>query len=51
MSLDELSGMKGLKQIYKSLETICLDDIEKETVFSRHTAHYLNRCFPDWMKG
>jgi len=50
MKLDEVSGMRGLKQIYKSLEATGHDLWEKEKVFSRHSAHFLNRCFPDWKK-
>jgi len=49
-AFDEDAGIRGLKQIYKSLESTGADEREKEVTFSRHTAHYLNRCYPDWMK-
>jgi hypothetical protein len=50
MSLDEVSGMKGLKQIWRSLvarkgKDECIDEI-----FERHSLHFLERCFPDWIK-
>lgn len=50
VSMNEVSGMRGLKQIYRSLMRNNIDDMEKEEVFIRHTHHFLNRCFPNWMK-
>jgi len=49
MNLNELSGIRGLKQIWKSLSTNKKEK-EKDKVFARHSHHFLNRCFRDWMK-
>jgi len=48
MSHDETSGMRGLKQIWKSLEA--RNNKNKHEIFEKHTSHYLNRCFQDWIK-
>jgi hypothetical protein len=54
MRLDEVSGMRGVKQIWRSLVARkgkdkhvddCIDEI-----FERHSEHFLDRCFPDWIR-
>ena len=50
MTLDDVSGMKGLKQIYKSLVARSIKKEDKDNIFEKHSAHFLNRCFPGWMK-
>lgn len=50
MRLDELSGMKGLRQIYKSLVARGIKKKERDIIFEKHSAHFLNRCFSGWMK-
>jgi len=53
MGMDELSGMNGLKQIYKSLISKMKDGKLTEdanTTFKRHSEHFLNRCFRDWKR-
>ena len=50
MRFDELSGMRGLKQIWHSLKTRKIEKKEADMIFERHSKHYLNRCFSDWMK-
>jgi hypothetical protein len=45
------SGIIGLKQIYKSLERKNLSQEEKDRIFEKHSAHFLNRVVPDWIKG
>ncbi len=45
------SGVLGLKQIWKSLRTRGCEDTEANKIFDRHTQHFLNRCFCDWVKG
>jgi hypothetical protein len=50
MKLDAVSGMCGLKQIYKSLVARGIKKEERDEIFEMHSAHFLNRCFPGWMK-
>jgi hypothetical protein len=50
MNLDALSGMRGLKQIYKSLVARGIKEEDRDTIFEKHSAHFLNRCFSGWMK-
>ena len=50
MRLDEVSGIRGLKQIYKSLHARKIEAWKRDEVFERHSAHFLTRCFPDWLK-
>ena len=50
MKHDEVSGMRGLKQIWKSLNARIKDERERETVFAQHTKHFLDRCFMGWLK-
>jgi len=50
MHLDEYHGLRGLKQIYRSLQTRMIEKEEAECILERHTQHYLNRCFPDWIR-
>jgi len=49
MKFDEVSGIRGLKQIWNSL--VERDDENKDEIFKKHVNHYLNRCFPGWMKN
>lgn len=52
VKFDETSGMRGLKQIHRSL--MIRGDItpgEKYEVFEHHVHNYLNRCFPGWVRG
>ncbi len=47
---DAESGFKGLKQIYK---TLCSQNLTQEDIsvrLSKHSGHYLDRCFLDWMR-
>lgn len=50
--MDPVSGMRGLKQILKCL-IICrkgsLENEEPDETFERHSAHFLERCFPGWI--
>jgi hypothetical protein len=51
MKYDETTGMRGIKQIAKSLTL--RDDItpeQKEQILEHYTHNYLNRCYPGWMK-
>ena len=48
MKFDEVSGLRGLKQIWDSL--LERDVENKEEIFEIHASHYLNRCYPGWMK-
>jgi hypothetical protein len=50
MKLDALAGMKGLRQIYKSLVARGINKEEQDEIFEKHSAHFLNRCFSGWMK-
>lgn len=49
ISYDAEVGVKGLKQIWSSLITRQCEN--RDEIFERHTAHYLNRCYCDWVKG
>jgi len=50
MRLDEKSGMLGLKQIYRSLVARKIKKEKIDLIFEKHSSHFLNRCFPDWIK-
>lgn len=44
------SGVRGLKHIYKSIARRNIPPEEKDKIFEKHSAHFLNRVVPDWMK-
>jgi hypothetical protein len=51
VNYDETSGIRGLKQIARSLVVRGeLSNEQKDGIFEHHTHNYLNRCYPGWMK-
>jgi len=50
MKYDESSGMRGLKQIWKSLCARIKDEWVRDLLFEKHSKHFLNRCFMGWLK-
>jgi len=49
VSMGELAGMRGLKQIARSLRYRETEKEEGDGIFERHSQHFLNRCYPDAM--
>lgn len=46
----ETEGMRGLKQIYRAMYESEMTPEQRDKSFEKHTHHFLNRCFPDWMR-
>lgn len=47
---DPDSGFRGLRQIRRSMMARGIDvDFSEE--FAKHTLHFIERCYPDWIRG
>lgn len=48
--MDEFSGIRGLKQIWKRVVASKRDEWIKDEIFERHSRHFIDRCYRDWIK-
>jgi len=51
ISYDPDAGFRGLGQILRSLHIRAVEKEEADEIFERHSRHFLNRCYPDWMRS
>lgn len=48
--MDEFSGVRGLKQIWRNVVASTRDEWVKDEIFERHSKHYIDRCHLGWIK-
>ncbi len=48
--MDEVHGVRGLKQIWKRVVASKREDWIKDEIFERHSKHFIDRCFLGWIK-